>query len=136
MAHEAHPCPAFRSAAAEQHVTAGPYTPVVETRAGARIFVISGQAPVNRRGEVVGRTIEEQSRVTLDNCRAQLEAAGVSLSDVFKATVYLTDLANWSAFNTVYREYMREPYPARTARSEEHTSELQSLMRISYAVFC
>src|SRR3546814_12092990 len=108
MGHEVHARPAFLSAATEQHVTAGPYTPVVETRAGARIFVISGQAPVNRRGEVVGRTLEEQSRVTLDNCRAQPEAAGVSLSDVFNATVYLTDLANWSAFNNVYTDYIQE----------------------------
>src|SRR3546814_14364889 len=115
MGHEVHARPAFLSAAAEQHVTAGPYTPVVETRAGARIFVISGQAPVNRRGEVVGRTIEEQSRVTLDNCRAQLEAAGVSLRDGFTATVYLNDLAHWSAFNTAYLDSIHEPCPPRHA---------------------
>src|SRR3546814_20473353 len=69
MAHEAHARPAFRSAATEQPVTAGPYTPVVETRAGARIFVISGQAPVHRRGEVVGRALEGQSRVPPANSR-------------------------------------------------------------------
>lgn len=109
------PGTAFRAAATEQHVTAGPYTPVVETRAGGRLFVISGQAPVDRGGAVVGTTIEAQSRATLDNCREQLEAAGVSLSDVFKVTVYLTDLGHWQRFNAVYRDYMRPPYPARTA---------------------
>ncbi|GAA4774378.1 hypothetical protein GCM10023219_22280 [Stakelama sediminis] len=105
----------FRPAALTQHKTAGPYTPVVETRPGARILVISGQAPVDLDGNVIGDTLEEQTRVTMDNCRAQLEAAGSGLSEVFKVTVYLTDLDGWGQFNTVYREYMQEPYPARTA---------------------
>lgn len=105
----------FRVAAIDQHVTAGPYTPVVETRPGARLLVISGQAPVDRSGQVIGETIEAQSRVTLENCRRQLEAAGSSFADVFKVTVYLTDLADWQRFNSVYRELMAEPYPARTA---------------------
>ena len=113
MAHDA--TTPFRQAATTQHKTAGPYTPVVETRPGARILVISGQAPVDLDGRVIGDTIEDQSRVTLDNCRAQLEAAGSSLDEVFKVTVYLTDLADWGRFNTVYRAVMREPYPARTA---------------------
>lgn len=102
-------------AAHQQHRTAGPYTPVVGVNANARLFVISGQAPLDKEGRVVGSTIEEQSRVTLENCQAQLQAAGCGLADVFKATVYLTDLANWSAFNAVYKEFMEEPWPARTA---------------------
>jgi len=105
----------FVVAANHQHKTAGPYTPAVAVAAEARIFVISGQAPLDMEGRVVGTTIAEQSRATLDNCRTQLEAAGCKLSDVFKATVYLTDLANWQAFNTIYREYLSPPYPARTA---------------------
>jgi reactive intermediate/imine deaminase len=102
-------------AAQKQHRTAGPYTPVVGVNADARLFVISGQAPLDLEGRVVGGTIQEQSRVTLENCRTQLRAAGCDLADVFKATVYLTDLANWSAFNAVYKEFMKEPWPARTA---------------------
>lgn len=88
---------------------------MVGVHAGARLYVISGQAPLDLEGRVVGTTIEEQSRVTLENCRAQLQAAGCDLADVFKATVFLTDLANWAAFNAVYRQLMRAPYPARTA---------------------
>lgn len=107
--------PAHFVAADRQHRTAGPYTPVVGVKANARLFVISGQAPLDREGRVVGSTIEEQSRATLDNCRTQLRAAGCDMHDVFKATVYLTDLANWSAFNAIYREFMQPPYPARTA---------------------
>ena len=115
MAHHTAGRAPFRAAATSQHRTAGPYTPVVETPAGARIFVISGQAPVDLDGTVVGDTIEAQARVTLDNCRTQLEAAGATLADVFKVTVYLTDLADWQRFNTVYRETFSPPYPARTA---------------------
>ncbi|TPG20087.1 RidA family protein [Sphingomonas koreensis] len=115
MPHQSDVGAPFRVAATAQHRTAGPYTPVVETRPGARILVISGQAPVDADGMVIGTTIEEQARVTLANCRTQLEAAGASLADVFKATVYLTDLGNWATFNGIYRDVMREPYPARTA---------------------
>lgn len=106
---------AFFAAAHRQHRTAGPYTPAIGVNGNATLFVISGQAPLDMEGHVVGTTIEEQTRVTLENCRTQLQAAGCDLKDVFKATVYLTDLANWAAFNAVYREYMNEPFPARTA---------------------
>ena len=98
-----------------QHKTAGPYSGVTGVQPQASIYVISGQAPVNLDGEVVGDTLEEQTRVTLDNCKTQLAAAGCGLEDVFKATIYLTDLATWDRFNVVYREYFSEPYPARTA---------------------
>ena len=102
-------------AAHRQHRTAGPYTPVVGVNASATLYVISGQAPLDLEGRLIGDTIEEQSKVTLENCRTQLQAAGCDLEDVFKATVYLTDLSNWAAFNTVYRQFMQEPFPARTA---------------------
>lgn len=100
---------------AAQHVTAGPYAPAVTLSPDAQIIVISGQAPVNERGEVVGDTLAEQSRLTLENCRTQLAAAGCGLEDVFKATIYLTDLAQWGAFNEVYKAVLKPPYPARTA---------------------
>ena len=98
-----------------QHVTAGPYSPVVGVQGDARIFVLSGQAPVNDAGVMVGADIGEQSHITLRNCHKQLAAAECDFSDVFKVTVYLTDLGNWPAFNDVYREYFKPPFPARTA---------------------
>ena len=102
-------------AAEKQHKTAGPYSPAIGVRTGSDIIVLSGQAPLNDDGEVVGESIEEQARVMLDNCRMQLDAAGLTLDDVFKTTVYLADIKNWSAFNKIYMEYLSEPYPARTA---------------------
>lgn len=102
-------------AAENQHKTAGPYSPAMGIKGGSDIVVLSGQAPLDDDGGVVGETIEDQARRTLDNCRQQLSAAGLTFDDVFKATVYMTDLKNWSAFNTIYREYVSKPYPARTA---------------------
>jgi 2-iminobutanoate/2-iminopropanoate deaminase len=99
----------------QQHATAGPYSPVLRISRDADIVVISGQAPLDLAGRVIGNTIEEQARVTLENCRNQLAAAGADFSSVFNVNVYLTDLADWPRFNSVYRELMPQPYPARTA---------------------
>ena len=99
---------------AEQHVTAGPYSPVLIVDPG-RIVVISGQAALNRAGETIGSTIEEQTRITLENCSNQLKSGGCSLKDVFKVNVYLSDLALWPRFNEVYKTYFHDPLPVRTA---------------------
>lgn len=99
---------------ASQHLTAGPYSPVLEVEPG-RLVVISGQAALNEKGEVVGETIEEQTRVTLENCFKQLATAGCSPKDVFKVNIFMTDLDEWPRLNTVYREMMPEPQPVRTA---------------------
>ena len=97
-----------------QHATAGPYSPVVSVSAHSRLIVISGQAPVDADGRVVGDTIEEQTRHTLMNCETQLQAAGAELADVFKVNVYLRDIEEWARFNRVYAATMQQPFPART----------------------
>ena len=101
-------------AGAVQHKTAGPYSPVIEIDA-RKLVIVSGQVAVNLEGEVVGQTIEEQTRSTLDNCRRHLAAAGASLADVFKVNVYLSDLSEWERFNAVYEGIMPPPLPVRTA---------------------
>ena len=101
-------------AGAVQHVTAGPYSPVIEINT-RRLVVLSGQVAVDLSGRVVGSTIEEQTRSVLDNCRRQLATAGVDFSDVFKVNVYLSDLAEWSRFNAIYEEILPRPLPVRTA---------------------
>jgi enamine deaminase RidA (YjgF/YER057c/UK114 family) len=99
---------------ASQHVTAGPYSPVLKINPG-QLVVICGQAAINKEGEVIGDTIEEQTELTLENCRTQLEAGGAGLNDAFKVNVYLRNLDHWSRFNKVYKKYFREPLPVRTA---------------------
>ena len=99
---------------ARQHVTAGPYSPVLEIDA-RRLVVISGQVAVDDDGNVVGTSIEEQVRAVLDNCSRLLQSAGCSMADVFKVNIYLTDLGEWSRFNSVYETLMPAPLPVRTA---------------------
>ncbi|WP_257098668.1 RidA family protein [Pseudovibrio flavus] len=99
---------------AGQHVTAGPYSPVLEV-SSERLVVISGQVAVAKNGDVIGDTIEEQTRATLENCRVQLASAGCGLADVFKVNIYMTDLALWPRMNAVYDEIMPHPRPVRAA---------------------
>jgi 2-iminobutanoate/2-iminopropanoate deaminase len=99
---------------ARQHRTAGPYSPVVVVEA-RRLVAVSGQVAVDLDGNVVGTTVEEQTRRTLDNCRRQLASAGATFADVFKVNVYLSDLGEWARFNRVYEEILPRPFPVRTA---------------------
>ncbi len=97
---------------ASQHVTAGPYSPVLKINPG-QLVVISGQAAINQAGETIGDTIEEQTKLTLENCRKQLESAGSSLDEVFKVNVYLKDISHWPRFNVIYKDYFTKPLPVR-----------------------
>ena len=97
-----------------QHLTAGPYSPVLEIDA-RHLVVLSGQVAVDLEGNVIGTTIEEQTRATLRNCATQLASAGCTLADVFKVNIYLTDLTEGGRCNAVYEEVMPGPLPVRTA---------------------
>ncbi len=99
---------------AVQHSTAGPYSPVLEID-GSKMVVISGQAALDLEGNVIGDTIEEQTKATLENCKNQLSVAGCTLADVFKVNVFLKDLADWPRFNAIYQVYFPDPKPVRTA---------------------
>lgn len=91
----------------------GPYSQGIVD--GDRVFV-SGQGPIDpESGEIVGQDIGEETERTLANVAAVLEAAGCSLDDVVKSTVFVTDMSNYDAINEVYAEHMSEPYPARSA---------------------
>ncbi|WP_435156914.1 Rid family detoxifying hydrolase [Haladaptatus sp. DFWS20] len=91
----------------------GPFSQGI--RDGNRIYV-SGQGPVDpKSGEIVGDTIEEQTARTLENVDAVLAAAGRSLDDVVKATVFVQDIDDYDAINEVYADYVSSPYPARSA---------------------
>lgn len=59
--------------------------------------------------------IEPETRQVLTNVKRVLEANGATLNDVVKCTVFLADIAEWPAFNTIYREVFKKPYPARSA---------------------
>ncbi len=66
-------------------------------------------------GEVVGTTIEEQTKQVLKNIEGILHAAGVDFSAVVKTTCFLQNMADFTTFNEVYATAFTEPYPARSA---------------------
>jgi 2-iminobutanoate/2-iminopropanoate deaminase len=98
---------------ATQHANAGPYSPVLEIQAD-RLVVISGQVALDLDGNIIGDTIEDQTRQTMANCRRLLESAGCTFENVFKVNAFMTNLDDWKRFNTVYMEIMPEPRPVRT----------------------
>jgi len=88
----------------------GPYSQGI--RAGDLIFV-SGQLPANAEGMLIIDDIAAATRQSLENVNAVLSAAGAQMSDVVKATVFLTDMGDFSAMNKVYGEFFSDPFPAR-----------------------
>jgi reactive intermediate/imine deaminase len=84
-------------------------------RVGNTIWV-SGQIPLDPvTKEMITGDVEAQVRRVFENLKAIVLAAGASLDDVVKATVFLTDLSHFGLVNKVMAEYFREPYPARAA---------------------
>jgi 2-iminobutanoate/2-iminopropanoate deaminase len=59
--------------------------------------------------------IQAEARQALENIRTTLETHGYAMRDVVKCTVMLADIAEWAAFNEVYKTYFAPPYPARSA---------------------
>jgi reactive intermediate/imine deaminase len=93
---------------------AGAYSPGVRTANGAALLFVSGQTPRDpATGQIVGTTVEEQTRVTLANLERIVRAGGATLADVVSVTVYLADEKDWGAFDAVYRTVFAPPYPTR-----------------------
>jgi reactive intermediate/imine deaminase len=91
----------------------GTYSQAV--RVGDLVF-ISGQIPfVPATMEVVDGDFGARARQVFDNLQAIARAAGGSLNDAVKLTIFLTDLDNFAAVNEVMAEYCDQPYPARAA---------------------
>lgn len=82
---------------------------------GDTVYVAGQTGGDPETGEVVEGGVAEQTRQTLENISAILEAAGTSLDNVVKATVFIEDMDDFGEVNEVYAEYMSEPYPARSA---------------------
>ena len=91
----------------------GPYVHAV--RAGGLLFC-SGQIPLEpKSGELVGATAADQAGRCLENLAAVCEAAGATLGDAVKLTVYLTDMGAFASVNEVYESFFESDPPARVA---------------------
>jgi 2-iminobutanoate/2-iminopropanoate deaminase len=94
--------------------TAAPRVPISPAVKVGDVVYTSGMLGVDAGGRLVEGGVEAQTRQTIENLRAALEAAGSSLDRVVKATVFLTDRANFAAMNAVYRTYFPGDPPARS----------------------
>jgi len=101
----------------------GPYSPAV--RAGDFIYV-SGQGPIDPITDKISPgDIAHQTRVVLTNIRRILEAAGASMADVVKCSVFLKDGGEFKEMNQVYTEFFGENRPARTTVACEFVSDMR-----------
>lgn len=90
----------------------GPYNQGV--RAGGFLFT-AGQIPLDPQTmQVVGTTAAEQARQALQNAKAIVEAAGLTMDDVVKATVFIRDMGQFAAINEVYATFFPGDPPARS----------------------
>lgn len=89
----------------------GPYSQAI--RAGNTVY-LSGQIPLDpATGELVAGDIEAQAVRVFENLKAVAQAAGGSLRQAVKITIYLTDLGHFATVNTIMARYFEQPYPAR-----------------------
>ena len=90
----------------------GPYSQAVIYK---DMIYISGQGAVDPlTNQLKTGTIEKETKLTLENIKIIMEAAGSSLDKILQVSVYLTDIREYARFNDVYRKYFKDPLPART----------------------
>lgn len=89
----------------------GPYAQAVKV---GNLLFTSGQIPLGLNGEVVAGGVEEQTHQVFANLKAVLAEAGAELHDVVKATVFIKDMGQFAAINSIYAEYFGDHKPARS----------------------
>lgn len=101
-------------ATANAPVAIGPYSQAIDC---GSFIVTSGQIPIDpATGNLVEGGITAQTRQSLTNVKAVVEAAGLTMDHVAKTTVFLQNMADFAAMNAVYAEFFTEGnYPARSA---------------------
>ena len=91
----------------------GPYSQAIQV---GNLVYTSGQIPIDpATGAFAEGGIKEQTRQSLLNVQAILKEAGTSMEKVIKTTVFMADMNDFAAMNTVYAEFFTEPFPARSA---------------------
>ena len=91
----------------------GPYSQAIKV---GNLVYTSGQIPIDpATGSFVEEGIKEQTRQSLQNVKAILEEAGLTMANVVKTTVFIADMNDFAEMNAVYAEFFAEPYPARSA---------------------
>ena len=90
----------------------GPYSHAVESEG---LLFLSGQTPIDpATGKLVEGDIQAQTKQCFSNLRAVLEAARLTMDDVQKVNVFLTDMGSFAQMNEIYAQQFSAPFPART----------------------
>lgn len=109
IASERHPVVTDR---APRPLAGAPYSQAIASRG---LVFCSGQVPLDPESQqLVDTGIADQTRRCLDNLQGVLEAAGSSMADIVKTTVFLTNLDDFAAMNEVYASYFPSQPPARS----------------------
>ncbi len=108
----------------------GAYSPGL--RVGDFVFVAGQVGKDPATGQLAGTTIEEQTRQTLENVKAILEAGGATMADVVKITAHLGDMNLFDGYNKVYADYFPDPKPVRTTVGSDLRGLLVEIDAIAY----
>jgi len=96
----------------------GPYSQAIESN---NMIFLSGQLPINPQDGSIPQDIKGQTEMVLKNIQSILTQAGLTLENVVKTTVFMTDLTKFSEMNEIYEKYFSSNPPARS------TIEVKSL---------
>lgn len=89
----------------------GPYSQAIKVR---NLLFTSGQIPINPATGEIPEGVEAQAEQALTNVKNLIEAAGASIDNVVKTTVFIKDMNDFAAINAIYAKYFTEPFPARS----------------------
>lgn len=89
----------------------GPYNQAVKTN---DTLYVSGQIAIDpKSGELMLDNIEEETEMVMENLKAVVEAAGLTLENIVKTSIFISDMNNFSRINEVYGSYFEKDFPAR-----------------------
>lgn len=89
----------------------GPYNQAVKTN---DTLYVSGQIAIDpKSGELMLDNIEEETEMVMENLKAVVEAAGLSIENIVKTSIFISDMNNFSRINEVYGSYFEKDFPAR-----------------------
>lgn len=89
----------------------GPYSQAVEVN---HFMYLSGQIPLDSKGNLTAKNIEEQTHQVFKNIKNVLEANQLTLTHVFKSLIFLKNMNDFNAVNSVYAQYFSKNFPARS----------------------
>lgn len=110
-AHEAGPIDFY----AVEHAPPGSNLPFSEAVRAGDMLYLAGMLGTDASGKLAAGGIKAEAKQTMDNISSNLKRHGSSLDRLVQCTVALADMADWPAFNEVYRGYFKDHFPARMA---------------------